>query len=241
MAPDEGADEPDDGLSRNLALYAHYQTARGAIAWLPVFFLYFTSVVSLEQALLLGRGGSHWSYFMHTGVSPMEGNTWIDHGDGTFTSDPAAGLGSFTDLDLYMMGLLEPGEVGDFWVVEPDPPIGLDPGLPAEALYDGDPVTLTGRRVDLTVEDVIAAEGLVSPGPETSPKELRMLTLLVVGPTEVVQPEQLEAVRGYQAQWEAAWRRMTRELSRLDFTVTDEGFAPPPFPATPALVPRGAR
>lgn len=54
MTQDEGAQRSDDGgLARNVTLYAHYQTARGAIAWLPVFFLYFTSVVTLEQALLL--------------------------------------------------------------------------------------------------------------------------------------------------------------------------------------------
>jgi hypothetical protein len=48
---------------------------------------------------LLGRAGSHWSWFLDTPGSPMEGNAWIDHGDGTFTTDLAAPY-RFSDLDL---------------------------------------------------------------------------------------------------------------------------------------------
>lgn len=41
------------GPSRNLGLYLHYQTARSAIAWLPVFFLYMSSTLSVDQAIVL--------------------------------------------------------------------------------------------------------------------------------------------------------------------------------------------
>ena len=40
-------------LRRNLAGYVHYQTARNAIAWLPVFFLYMSSVLSVDEAIVL--------------------------------------------------------------------------------------------------------------------------------------------------------------------------------------------
>ena len=40
-------------VERNLRLYPLYQAFRSALFWLPVFFLYFLSVVSLEEALLL--------------------------------------------------------------------------------------------------------------------------------------------------------------------------------------------
>ncbi|MEM6996440.1 MAG: MFS transporter [Myxococcota bacterium] len=43
----------DPRCGRNVALYLHYQTARNAIAWLPVFFLYFTATVSAEGAIVL--------------------------------------------------------------------------------------------------------------------------------------------------------------------------------------------
>ena len=40
-------------VERNLRLYTHYQVFRNALFWLPIFFLYFLSVLSLEEALLL--------------------------------------------------------------------------------------------------------------------------------------------------------------------------------------------
>jgi MFS family permease len=40
-------------VERNLRLYPVYQILRNAFFWLPIFFLYFLSVLSLEEALLL--------------------------------------------------------------------------------------------------------------------------------------------------------------------------------------------
>ena len=40
-------------VERNVRLYPLYQALRNALFWLPVFFLYFLSAVSLEEALLL--------------------------------------------------------------------------------------------------------------------------------------------------------------------------------------------
>ena len=45
--------EPGPALSRNLAAYLGYQTARNGIAWLPVFFLYMSSTLSVDAALIL--------------------------------------------------------------------------------------------------------------------------------------------------------------------------------------------
>lgn len=40
-------------MERNLRLYTVYQVLRGSMFWLPVFVLYFLSVLSMEEALLL--------------------------------------------------------------------------------------------------------------------------------------------------------------------------------------------
>lgn len=40
-------------MERNLRLYPIYQVLRSSMFWLPVFFLYFLSVLSIEEALLL--------------------------------------------------------------------------------------------------------------------------------------------------------------------------------------------
>ena len=42
-----------DNLRRNVALYPWYEATVAAMFWLPVFFLYFTSRLSLARALQL--------------------------------------------------------------------------------------------------------------------------------------------------------------------------------------------
>lgn len=39
---------------------------------------------------LLGRDDAHWSFFFNSDGSVMEGNTWLDNGNGTFTSASGA-------------------------------------------------------------------------------------------------------------------------------------------------------
>ena len=39
---------------RNISLYPWYQAATGFLPWMPVFFLYFSATVSLQQAIELG-------------------------------------------------------------------------------------------------------------------------------------------------------------------------------------------
>src|SRR5688572_119918 len=73
---------------------------------------------------LLGRDRSHWSYFLETGSSPMEGNSWTwDGGNGftTFTADVYQDgnfITPFSELDLYLMGLLPPSEVDPFALIQ---------------------------------------------------------------------------------------------------------------------------
>ena len=77
---------------------------------------------------LLGRALAHWGVFFDADFSPLDGNDWVDNGDGTFTLqrsylDEAAfkrattGM-PYNDLDLYTMGLLDPNKVKPTFVIE---------------------------------------------------------------------------------------------------------------------------
>jgi MYXO-CTERM domain-containing protein len=122
----------------------------------------------------------HWSFFMDAGGSPAGGGKWIDHGDGTFTVDPIAPSElKFSPVDLYIMGLIPPEEVPPFYVIEEV----VAPATPTDPLWGGavaphtfpwfdaeTPLTVSGTRRDLTIDDVIAATGERSPvsGTKTS-------------------------------------------------------------------------
>ena len=189
--------------------------------------------------VLRGRDRAHWSYFLDTGTSPMEGNRWIDHGDGTFTSDPAAGLGRLSDLDLYLMGLRAPGEVAPFFLIDPDATEEAEASWPPEAVHGRPPRTVRGTRVDVAVGDVIAVEGLVAPGPEAVDRELSIATVLVVGPAEHVTTAAVAEVAALQEAWVAAWDWATHGESAVSFALLEEGQRVTPRP--PVLVPDAAR
>lgn len=72
-----------------------------------------------DPAILRGRQSMHWSFFANVGASPMEGNAWIDEGDGIYTAAFEAPVSfRFHALDLYLMGLLAPEEVPPLFVLE---------------------------------------------------------------------------------------------------------------------------
>jgi MYXO-CTERM domain-containing protein len=114
---------------------------------------------------LLGRQRAHWSYFMNTTGSPMEGNAWAETSPGVFTTQ--AYTPRFAPLDLYLMGLIPPEQVPPFWIIaEPNvngqqDSVGavINRESPPNSRTNRRPVTITGRRVTYTIDDIIRANG----------------------------------------------------------------------------------
>jgi flagellar hook assembly protein FlgD/fibronectin type 3 domain-containing protein len=124
---------------------------------------------SLSNALL-GPQGAHWSYLLNSDASVEYGNEWRDNGDGTFTS--IASRQFYSPLDLYLMGMYKKSEVPPFYLIK-NP--SVDP-----TQYPLTGATVTGTRQDLTIDDVIAADGARVPDASTSQKTFR-LGFIVLG------------------------------------------------------------
>lgn len=78
-----------------------------------------------DDGILLGRSGSHWSFWFDTDGSVMEGSKWRDEGDGTFFAvDPDGG---FAPLDQYLWGFRAPDEVPPFFVITGFEPEDVEP------------------------------------------------------------------------------------------------------------------
>ena len=105
---------------------------------------------------LLGRGGVHWSFFLDTDASVMEGNAIADRGNGRFeTVDIAL---RFSPLDQYAMGLRAAAEVPSFFYV--DVPDDFRPNRPFKASSAPEQgISFTGVRRDVRIEDVVRAMG----------------------------------------------------------------------------------
>ncbi|MBX2803188.1 MAG: hypothetical protein KTR31_36245 [Myxococcales bacterium] len=194
-----------------------------------------------RERALLGRQLGHWSYFLHTDNAPMEGNAWLDNGDGTFTTEPSVGPGGYSDLELYVMGLLPPEEVRPFFLIEPDDNAkGRLPSSSPDHWANDGPHTVSGERIDLTIDDIVAANGPATPGPDDSDRDLSILTVLVVAPEELVEEQDLQRLADLQEQWAAGFHTATRQLAQVSFDVVDEGLSVPPIEA-PTWIPEAAR
>jgi hypothetical protein len=106
----------------------------------------------VSSDLLLGRQRAHWSFFHDTDASDMEGNNWVDNGNGTFTSNEATAR--YSALDQYAMGLRSASEVQDFFFI--DKPSGTSRNRNSAPEIG---VTTAGTRRTVSISQVIAIDG----------------------------------------------------------------------------------
>jgi len=144
--------------------------------------------------------GPHWGFHTDSEGSLMHGNDWVDNGDGTFTSgDPHR---HYSLLDRYLMGLAPAGTVPDFYYIA-DSSDSRRYSLPVPG------VTVTGRRVDVSVEDIVAAEGPRRPAYPGAPRSFRTAFLLVGVVGQGVSPEAIAKVERYRQRWPSYFQEVT--------------------------------
>jgi hypothetical protein len=180
--------------------------------------------------VLLGQGLAHWSFFLNTGASVLEGNLW--DGDGVTWSTQGATTG-YNPLDLYLMGMVPLEEVptAGLWYIDgahdcvEQPPVDEYPALDLrhEPFNVNSPpqtgVRCLGTRIDFTPECVTVANGPRIPGYPNAPREFRVATLLMTTPETPAQPAELEALDRLRTQLGDFFATQTLGRGRLDFTL----------------------
>ncbi len=157
--------------------------------WL-VFFQ-FRDANGNRSTSLLGRDQAHWSFFVDSDGSVMEGNDWEDKGGGTFvTRDPVR---RYSRLDQYAMGLVRDGDVPSFFYI--DSPANTNKQPESAPVAAG--VQVIGTRRDVLIQDVIAAMGARSPSAAESPRVHRQAFIYVITSATPAagQVEKLERIR----------------------------------------------
>jgi hypothetical protein len=158
-------------------------------------------------------GPVHWTRGLHapvafpyqraTEASAMGGSIWQDNFDGTFTQldddyyVPATG---YSYLDLYLMGLLSPAEVPDFFLLRNLLPVGKD--------GDGHPI-FKADRTKVRIQGVIAAEGPREPDVDHSQRRFNTGIVLIVEDDHKPSDELIERTTGIAKQWIEYWARTT--------------------------------
>jgi hypothetical protein len=140
--------------------------------------------------VLLGRQLAHWSFFMNSYASFLEGNEIQDLGGGRFQTTAASVR--YSPLDQYLMGLRGPDEVPSFFYVA-----DVTGTTSARDRTPQTGVPFSGTRHDVSLGDVIAALGRRSPTASDSPKVLRQSFVFVStgGPPVDADLAKLEHIR----------------------------------------------
>jgi hypothetical protein len=168
-------------------------------------------------------GPTHWArglqapvafpYQRPTEASAMGGGVWQDNFDGTYTQldddyyVPATG---WSYLDLYLMGLIAPSEVPDFFILRNLVAAGRD--------GNGHPI-FKADRTKVTIQDVIAVHGPRLPDVDHSQKNFNTGMVVVVEHGKTPSAELIERTNGIRLRWMDYWETTTGHRSSMTTNV----------------------
>lgn len=235
MGANQMDEYPPDGITdnnrHNIVAYAHQLAERTFNGKIPRYD-YAMSQIGHEMGHrwsafvsakingeLIPLGPTHWAtglqapaafpYQRPTEASAMGGGVWQDNFDGTFTQldddyyVPATG---WSYLDLYLMGLVAPTEVPDFFLLRNLQPQGRDAN--GHMIYKAE-------RTKVTINDVIAAEGPREPDVDHAQKHFNTGMVIVLEHGHKPPPELIKNVEGIRDRWIDYWTTTTGHRSDM--------------------------
>lgn len=132
----------------------------------------------------------HWSFWLDAGGSPAGGNRWKDEGGGTYSVAPQSPSDiTYSMLDLYIMGLADASEVPPFGILEnATPPADIQDPFTHRAFdkmsfpwFGTQPFKVTNAtRRTITIDEIIAKNGVRVPARSSSPQSFKLGIALVV-------------------------------------------------------------
>jgi hypothetical protein len=202
---------PEDPVARvlgensTLSVLAHEVGHR----WLAYF--EFRDHAGVQSDALLGRQRAHWSFFLDSDASVMEGNDIEALGGGSFRTVAAARR--FGRLDQYAMGLVPPSDVPPFFYVAD--PVNVSRDLDRESAPEVG-VTFNGTRRDVLIQDILAIHGPRIPSAEESARLHRQAFVFVVGAGRQADGAQIAKLERIRRQFEDFFLAATEGRMRVD-------------------------
>ena|GEM_PF-2539772 len=174
---------------------------------------------------LLGRDQAHWSYFMNSNGSPMEGNWWKDNGNGSFTTRTNYNNWYYNTLDLYLMGMKSIEEVEPWFLITGVDTTGATdlqrraptPPSPPQILF---PQTVRGTRVDYDITDITAAYGTRYPPKGTAPTTFRTVFVMLASQNAAMSESQKVEFENMVDSYVEGFRAGTDYEGDLDYALT---------------------
>ena len=166
--------------------------------------------------LMLGRGDAHWNRFAFTESSSLEGNDWVEKSPNNFEN--ASVVNGFSNLDLYLMGYRSPEEVPDFFYISSESNNTIANRSSQSTVNPG--VTATGIRTNVTVDDIIAVEGLRTPTRDFSIKDHRQAFILLVEKDSTASAAEISKLQNFIDAWRDYWNVHTDGRGTMSTSLT---------------------
>ena len=164
-----------------------------------------------------GTLNGHYGYHVSS-QSVMYGNFITDNMNGTFTL--RGGQRKYGPLDQYLMGLRAPGETATTMVLDD----GSGHSSAAGAMGPTGSTTVNNMtRVDVSVDDIVRAEGPRVPAYPNAQNCWRVAFVLVVPPGETYRAADVAKVEAYRARWEQWFTWATDGRGTMDARVMGNG------------------
>ncbi len=195
---------PDDPLQPFLGENSTVSVLGQEVGHRWLSFMSFRNHVGEESGALLGRDEAHWSFFMDSDASVMEGNDIEDLGGGSFRTVDA--VRRYSLLDQYAMGLIPESQVPPFFYV--DNPVNVAGSRDASSAPRIG-VTFNGTRRDVLIQDVVAVMGERVPSFQDSPRVHRQAFVFVAGAGRTATDAQVAKVDRIRRAWETFFRQAT--------------------------------
>ncbi|MDX2020095.1 MAG: hypothetical protein SF187_07620 [Deltaproteobacteria bacterium] len=181
-----GRDAANDPQNDLYSVWAQEAGHRWAI-----YFKYRFAGETTDRSDLLLRQNAHWAPWVQSDGSFLDGLTWQDNKDGTFSVvDFNKRYGA---MDQYAMGLRQPNEVPAFFLLD-DFKDEAGAAIARNSRFNRG-VKYKARRIDVTVEDVIRAMGARDPATSPAAEDLRMGVVFLTPPGQGLAPLMGEAFR----------------------------------------------
>ena len=177
--------------------------------WLA--FLKFRDHNGQQSEELVGRDEAHWSFFMDSDASVMEGNDIEDLGGGAFRT--AATVQRYSRLDQYAMGYVSESQVPAFFYVEN--PSNIVPSRERDdAPRTG--VTFNGTKRTVLIQDVVAVMGSREPSPSQTSRIHRQAFIFVLSSGRTLDPAQADKIDRIRREWETFFGRAVEGRARIE-------------------------
>ncbi len=156
---------------------------------------------------ILGRDLAHWSFFMDSDGSVMEGNDIEDRGAGQGSARfrTVGATDTYSLLDQYIMGLRGKEDVPSMFFVQD--PTGTSKQAASNPSIG---VTFGGTRRDFTVDQIISANGTRVPSVFQAPKVFRQGFVLLTQRGQTATQEQIQKVQRIRDAWVSFFNRETQ-------------------------------